>query len=258
MTKKHTFIPFEKEKSEKTYKEAQNWRKGQFQKKDHKVEDWPKPITYDGKKILSHVQTGDKIYAYAHGLQAACEITNTRMNQKGRERITPETFVDRLIESGLSTDKTPFQLNLFMCQSGKTYDTYGSKADPSLKGKVIAGEVTKALKEKGFRNVKIVGYTEPLKAAITRIYDEDKKDYIFRSGYVEMDTKGDLTSKEGRAKNVQRIFNIDLKGNISDSMPDGSIYHQPKVARPVSDPPTISKSLYERALREVTRSPELD
>ncbi|MCF6775400.1 hypothetical protein L3V83_02315 [Thiotrichales bacterium 19X7-9] len=229
---KYTFIPFTKEESNHNKNsllhQAKNWRKGQINTKGHPTSEWPKVKNYTSEPKRNNqlaVNKGDKIYVFAHGLQGTCQITNTISNCQERKIISPEELVNRLIENGLPNNK-PFQINLFLCQSGTTYNPYQSNPDPSLANKVIAGEVTRILRDRGYRNINIVGYTEPLQPKIRHNSVKGKSN--FSSFYTRRHPKtGEiLRNQTGRAKDVKRVFSIDNNGTITDSIPDqNSLYH---------------------------------
>ncbi|APS56850.1 hypothetical protein [Piscirickettsia salmonis] len=253
---KYTFVPFEGEnKSMPTL--ARRWRRGQYTiKEGGRRSDWPKVRTYDKTSDqLSDIGPGDKLYIYAHGLIGTGQVRSTRHKVAESEYLTPEELADRLITSGLRRDSP--QINLFMCESGRTYI---GKGHPELEGTSIAGRFAARLSQQGFRNVTVIGYTQPLQPAIgpavtlagtTKLCSRYKE---IRRTVDDSELVGPLR----RAKEVQRRYTIDGDGHVMDSSTGEYSYRNngpirlPRhlFSRTFASSPA-SSSLYDSALRAV-------
>ncbi|AKP74508.1 hypothetical protein Psal006b_00899 [Piscirickettsia salmonis] len=235
---KYTFVPFEGEDKSMPVL-ARSWRRGQYTIKEHSEGDWPEVRTYDKTSDqLSDIGPDDKLYIYAHGLIGTGQVRSTRHRVAESECLTPEELADRLIASGLRRDIQ--QINLFMCESGGTYI---GKGHPELEGTSIAGRFAARLSQQGFRNVTVIGYTQPLDPVIgyaatlsgtTRPCSRYKE---IRRTVDDSELVGPLR----RAKEVQRRYTIDGHGHVMDSSTGEHSYRN---NGPTRLPPHLFSSIF--------------
>ncbi|OAJ34377.1 hypothetical protein [Piscirickettsia salmonis] len=244
---KYTFVPFEgKDRSMAVL--ARKWRRGQYTMKEHSEGDWPEVRTYDKtSNQLSDIGPGDKLYIYAHGLIGTGQVRSTQHSVVESEYLTPEELADRLIASGLRRDIQ--QINLFMCESGRTYI---GKGHPELEGTSIAGKFAARLSQRGFRDIAVIGYTQPLDPAIgyaATLSGTAKHCSRYKEIRRTVDNS-ELVGPLRRAKEVQRRYSIDEDGHVMDSSTGEYSYRN-------NGPIRVPRHLFSSAFASSPASPSL-